>query len=203
MSSFVNNTARLLPIRLMRRGKFSTWVLGVWDNTTEVAWLDYLCETEFPWRNVLELDMLMYPDHLWNWLSFGHSLLIFLILAAFWLNERCQIGRFQAIIENAWEEWAEICHAYVSWPPSELIRIGSWHVDFPNLFIYTLWFCANLTGLWQWRGDTTIRSTDLLINLYHVISDKMKTANISMWRFSSYRAGAYLTAVQSDLSSFI
>ena len=32
-------------------------------------------------RNSLKFCMLMYPDHLQNWLDFGHSLLIFLILA--------------------------------------------------------------------------------------------------------------------------
>ena len=36
-------------------------------------------------RNGLKFDMLMYPDHLWNWLHSGHGLLIFLILAPFFL----------------------------------------------------------------------------------------------------------------------
>ena len=35
---------------------------------------------------------------------------------------------------NAWEEWAEICHGDLSWPPSELIRFWSWAVDFPLIF---------------------------------------------------------------------
>ena len=36
--------------------------------------------------------MLMYLDHLQNWLDYGHSLLIFLILVLFWLSERGQIS---------------------------------------------------------------------------------------------------------------
>ena len=42
----------------------------------------------------------MYPDHLENWLDFGHRLLIFLILAAFWLCETGQICNFRAF---SWE----------------------------------------------------------------------------------------------------
>ena len=44
-----------------------------------------------------KFDMLMYPDHLENWLDFGHHLLIFFILAAFWLSETdhiCNIWTF-------------------------------------------------------------------------------------------------------------
>ena len=36
--------------------------------------------------NGLKFYMLMYLDHLQNWLVYGHSLLIFLILALFWLG---------------------------------------------------------------------------------------------------------------------
>ena len=35
--------------------------------------------------------------------------------------------------ENAWREWSKILHVDVSWAPSELIRLWSWSVDFPNL----------------------------------------------------------------------
>ena len=35
--------------------------------------------------------MLLYPDHLQNWLDNGHGLVIFLILALFWLSETGQI----------------------------------------------------------------------------------------------------------------
>ena len=36
-------------------------------------------------RSDLKFGMHMYPDHLQNWLDLGHSLLIFLFLAPFWL----------------------------------------------------------------------------------------------------------------------
>ena len=36
-------------------------------------------------------------------------------------------------LENTWREWLEILHADASWPPSELIRLWSWSVDFPLL----------------------------------------------------------------------
>ena len=38
----------------------------------------------------------MYLDHLQNWLVYGHGLLIFLILALFWLSEMGQIWGFRA-----------------------------------------------------------------------------------------------------------
>ena len=41
----------------------------------------------------LKFDMLMYPDHFQNWLYFGHSLLIFHILATFWLREVSETGQ--------------------------------------------------------------------------------------------------------------
>ena len=57
--------------------------------------------------NGLKFYMLMYLDHLQNWLVYGHGLLIFLILALFWLGETGQIWGFRAspgerIKEMAW-----------------------------------------------------------------------------------------------------
>ena len=47
-------------------------------------------------RDGLKFDMLIYSDHLWNWLHSGHGLFFFLILAPFWLSETGQMGSFQA-----------------------------------------------------------------------------------------------------------
>ena len=44
----------------------------------------------------LKFYMLMYLDHLQNWLVYGHGLLIFLILALFLLSETGQIWGFRA-----------------------------------------------------------------------------------------------------------
>ena len=46
--------------------------------------------------NGLKFGMLMYPDNLKHWLDFGHGLLIFLILVAFWLSETGKICSFHA-----------------------------------------------------------------------------------------------------------
>ena len=48
------------------------------------------------WREGLNYDMLLYHDHLQNWLDYSYSLLIFLILMLFWLSETGQIWGFQA-----------------------------------------------------------------------------------------------------------
>ena len=59
--------------------------------------------------NGRKFDMLMYPDHLENWLDFGHRLLIFLVLAAFWFSETGQICDFWSFSWEHMEEWPQIC----------------------------------------------------------------------------------------------
>ena len=48
----------------------------------------------------------MYLDHLQNWLVYGHGLLIFLILALFWLSETGQIWGLRAFPGENMEEIA-------------------------------------------------------------------------------------------------
>ena len=56
--------------------------------------------------NGLKFCMLMYLDRLQNWLVYGHGLLIFLILALFWLSETGQIWGFRAFPGECMEEMA-------------------------------------------------------------------------------------------------
>ena len=56
--------------------------------------------------NGLKFSMLMYLDHLQNRLVYGHGLLIFLILALFWLSETGQIWGFRAFPGELIEEMA-------------------------------------------------------------------------------------------------
>ena len=56
--------------------------------------------------NGLKFDMLMSLDHLQNWLVYSHGLLIFLILALFWLSETGQIWGFRAFSGERMEEIA-------------------------------------------------------------------------------------------------
>ena len=76
----------------------------------------------------------MYLEQLQNWLVYGHGLLIFLILALFWLSETGQIWGFRAFPGERMEEmaWNFFLHADVSWPPSELISLWLRSVDFSN-----------------------------------------------------------------------
>ena len=55
--------------------------------------------------------MLMYLDHLQNWLVLGHGLLIFVILAVFWLSETGQIWGFRAFPGECMEgmAWNMVC----------------------------------------------------------------------------------------------
>ena len=78
----------------------------------------------------LKLYMLVYLYHVQNWLVYGRGLVIFQILALFWLFFKFGVsGHF---LENAWREWPEILHADVSWPPSELISLWPQFADFSN-----------------------------------------------------------------------
>ena len=54
----------------------------------------------------LKFYMLMYLDHLQNCLVYGHGLLIFLILALFWLSETGQIWGFRVFPEERLEGMA-------------------------------------------------------------------------------------------------
>ena len=54
----------------------------------------------------LKFCMLMYLDHPQNWLVYGHGLLIFLILALFWLSETGQIWGFRAFTGECMEGMA-------------------------------------------------------------------------------------------------
>ena len=47
-------------------------------------------------RNGLKFCLLMYPEHLQNWLNLGHGLLIFLLLASLWHSETGRIWGFRA-----------------------------------------------------------------------------------------------------------
>ena len=58
------------------------------------------------WREWPEIYMLMCLDHLQNWLVYGRGLLIFLILAPFWLSETGQKWGFRAFPEKHIEEMA-------------------------------------------------------------------------------------------------
>ena len=80
----------------------------------------------------LKFYMLMYLDHLQNWLVHGCGLLIFLILALFYLVKRVRFGVSGHFPENARREWPGILHADISWPPSELITLRPQSVDFCN-----------------------------------------------------------------------
>ena len=62
--------------------------------------------------NSLRFYMLMYLDHLQTWLVYDHGVLIFLILALFWLSETGHIWGFRAFHE---ERMKEIVWNFARW----------------------------------------------------------------------------------------
>ena len=93
----LKNCMLIYPSELIRLGSWSVdlsnfgAILTLWNGSNlgfpGISW----------WTlrgNGLPFCMLMYLVHLQNWLDYGHSLLIFLILALFWLREMLQIWGF-------------------------------------------------------------------------------------------------------------
>ena len=118
--------------------------------------------------NGLTFCMLMYLDHLQNWLVQGQGLLIFVILALFWLIEMGQIlGVSGHFLENAWREWPDIWYAAVSWPPSDLIRLWLRSGDFSNFgAILISWNGSNLGFpdiFWKTHWGNSLKFRDLAL----------------------------------------
>ena len=89
--------------------------------------------------NGLKFYMLMYLDHLQNWLVYGHSLFIFLILALFWLSEAGQIWGFRAFPGERMEEmaWNFACWCILTTVRTDLFMALFWlngsNLGFPGI----------------------------------------------------------------------
>ena len=71
-----------------------------WLSETGQIWGLRAIPGELMEENGLKFCMLIYPDHLQNWLDFGHALLIFLIMVPLWLSETGHIWGLQATGEK-------------------------------------------------------------------------------------------------------
>ena len=105
---------------------------------------------ENAWREWPEICTLMYLDHFQDWLVYGDSLLIVLILALFWLSETGQIWGFRSFPGERMEEMTWILHSDVSWPPSDLISLWSCSVDF--LKILALFWLSETGQIWGFHA---------------------------------------------------
>ena len=76
----------------------------------------------------LKFYMLMYRDHLQNWLVYGCGLLIFLILALFWLSETGQIWGFWAFPGERMEgmPWNVVCYCILTTLRTDQIMFTVW-----------------------------------------------------------------------------
>ena len=76
---------------------------------------------ENPLRKWPGICMLMYLEHLQNWVDYGHSLLIFPILALFWVREMVQIWGFWSCSVDFPHDGAHLTetgHIWGFWPLS-------------------------------------------------------------------------------------
>ena len=108
-------------------------------------------------RNYLQYDMLSspWPPSALN--TFGYGLLIFLILALFWLSGTGQIWGFRSLRGERMERitWnlACWCILYADVPLAALMRLWLRSIDFPNFYpILTSWN-GEIWGLWAFPGE--------------------------------------------------
>ena len=125
----------------------------------------------------------MYFDHVQNWLVYGHGLLIFLILALFWLSEMGQIWGVRAFPGERMEEMARkfarwcilttfrtdkfmatVCWFFKFWRYFDLVKRVKFGVSehFPEnawrkwaeiLQADVSWPLPELFSLWPWSVD--------------------------------------------------
>ena len=100
--------------------------------------------------NGLKFYMLMYLDLLQNWLVYGHGLLIFLILALFWLSETGQIWGFRAFPGERMEKnGLKFC------TPMYLDHLQNWLVHGHGLLIFlvlALFWLSETDQIWGFRA---------------------------------------------------
>ena len=80
------------------------------------------------WGNGLKFCMLMYLDHLQNWLVLGYGLLVFVILALFWLSETGQIWGFRAFPGERMKgmAWNMVCCCILTTFRTDQIMVTVW-----------------------------------------------------------------------------
>ena len=78
--------------------------------------------------NGLKFCTLMYLDHLQNWPVYGHSLLIFLILALFWLSETGLFLGFRAFPREPIEgmAWNVVCYCILTTFRTDQLMVAVW-----------------------------------------------------------------------------
>ena len=88
------------------------------------------------WSEILHVNVSWKPSELvrpWSW-----SVDFFKLWHYFDLVKRVKFGVSRHFLENAWREWPELLHVYVSWAPSEMCRLWSHFVDFANFGSFDL-----------------------------------------------------------------
>ena len=99
--------------------------------------------------NGLKFCMLMYLDHLQNWLVLGHGLLTFVILALFWLSETGQIWGFRAFPGERMEgmAWNMVCCCILT-----TFRIDEIMVTVVIFLILVLFWLSEMGQIWGFQA---------------------------------------------------
>ena len=136
----------------------------LWCYFDFVKWVKFQVSKHFltnARRNGLIFCMLMYLDHLWNWLDYGHGLLIcLLILMPFWFSET---GKNWVFLAFSWEcsrDCIDIGHGLLIFRPS-----SHWSVSFCVCLSICLSLC--LSSNWPWSSKSNF---NIKVKLYTIHS---------------------------------
>ena len=112
--------------------------------------------------NGLKFYMLMYLDHLQKRLVYGRGLLIFLILALFWLSETGQIWGFRAF---PGERMEEMTWNFARWCILTTFRTDSFMATVCWFFVILSLFWLSETGqIWGFRAFAGERMEEMAWN---------------------------------------
>ena len=131
--------------------------------------------------NGLKFCMLMYLDHLQNWIDHGHGLLIFPLLAPLWLSETGQMWAFRAFPGERMEGMAcnfACCCILTTFRTGYIMVMVCWFFKFWHCFDIVKWakfgvsghFLQNPLRKWPnifacWCILTTFRTDKILITV--------------------------------------
>ena len=130
-----SNSNSGIGIGIDQQFQFQNWIDPNPGNGSNLGFLVISRKTHR--GNGLKFCMLMYLDHLQNWLVLGHGLLTFVILAVFWLSETGQIWGFRAFPGECMEgmAWNMVC-----WCILTTFRTGKIMVTVCRFFLFWCYF---------------------------------------------------------------
>ena len=149
------------------------WFSSFWRYFYLVKHVKMLVSGIFYWtheRNGMWFYMLMYSDHLQNWLGFYHVCWFFSFWRHFDLAKQSNLrvpGIFRGTHRKNDVKFGVMMHPDHLW---KWLRIWSCLLVFLIFVMSAVWLHASRSGLWRLKGATAIRSLYILVTFVAIIS---------------------------------